>query len=146
MIECWRIWSSKLVDMKKGIAETRTSSTRNPFCCSICTFYFEPTSLREAIIRICFAGPQLEAAWRARHKWAAQKASKVMVDVYDSPPLKPYVSAAQQLSIGFVMLLNGYPGTSDSYQNTLGIEIGRSAFLEQPLSLMASYPGGKNLN
>ena len=53
------------------------------------------------------AGPQLEAAWRARHKWAAQRAGRVLTDVYDSPPLQPLMTAAQKLSIGLVLLANG---------------------------------------
>lgn len=57
-----------------------------------------------------FAGPQLEAAWRRRHKWAAQKAGGVLTDSYSSPPLKPFLSAAQKLSIGMLLLVRNPAG------------------------------------
>lgn len=57
------------------------------------------------------AGPQLEAAWRSRHKWAARRASRVLTDCNSKPPLQPLLSAAQKLSIGMLLLINSSSGS-----------------------------------
>lgn len=52
----------------------------------------------------------MEAAWRARHKWGARRAGSVLTDCHESPPLAPFLTAAQRLSIGVLMLIDGHPG------------------------------------
>lgn len=46
---------------------------------------------------------QAEAAWRARHKWAAQRVGRLLGDAHDRPPLGPLLDVAETLSLGIAL-------------------------------------------
>lgn len=52
-------------------------------------------------------GPEREAAWRARHKWAAQRLAPLLGDLHEKPPLGG-VAAAQSL-LSFATARGGGP-------------------------------------
>ena len=51
-------------------------------------------------------GPEREAAWRARHKWAAQRLAPLLGDLHEKPPLGG-VAAAQSL-LSFATARGGF--------------------------------------
>ena len=67
-----------------------------------------------------------------------------MVDVYDSPPLRPFMTAAQKISIGFLMLMHS--GPAGSLESPTGVGFARGTFAEsQQATLLASFPGGTSM-
>ncbi len=43
-------------------------------------------------------GPEVEAAYRARHKWAAQRVAPLLGDLHEEPPLGPAAQLQRLLS------------------------------------------------
>lgn len=94
-------------------------------------------------LALALLGPQLEAAWRARHKWAAQKAARVMTDCYPSPPMRPALSFAQKVSIGMVLVLSNQPGVPAPSLQSQDRAAAWTAPGHNPYWLIsASLPGG----
>lgn len=97
----------------------------------------------------CGPGPQLEAAWRSRHKWAARRASRVLTDCKTRPPLQPFLSAAQKLSIGLLLLVNSPAGAralAGSEQNSGVGSCWSAPGSDSAWMLNLSYPLGRPLS
>ncbi|CAL8461811.1 g1342 [Coccomyxa elongata] len=52
-------------------------------------------------------GPPAEAAWRARHKWAAQRLAHLLSDAHEKPPLRPAFDLLETLSLNIGLAIDG---------------------------------------
>ena len=50
---------------------------------------------------------QAEAAWRARHKWAAQRLAHLLSDAHEKPPLRPAFDLLETLSLNIGLAIDG---------------------------------------
>lgn len=50
---------------------------------------------------------QAEAAWRARHKWAAQRLAHLLSDAHERPPLGPAFDLLETLSLNIGLAVDG---------------------------------------
>lgn len=50
---------------------------------------------------------QAEAAWRARHKWAARRLAHLLSDVHDAAPLAPVFDVLETLSLNIGLAVDG---------------------------------------
>ena len=72
--------------------------------------------LGESCPRSGFAGPcvltlgcaaQAEAAWRSRHKWAAQHLAHLLGDAHAKPPLAPVLDLVERVSVNIGLAVHG---------------------------------------
>ncbi|KAK9908907.1 hypothetical protein WJX75_004527 [Coccomyxa subellipsoidea] len=52
-------------------------------------------------------GPPAEAAWRARHKWGAQRLAHLLSDAHERPPLGPAFDLLETLSLNIGLAIDG---------------------------------------
>lgn len=52
---------------------------------------------------------QAEAAWRSRHKWAAQRLAHLLRDTHTKPPLGPVLDLVERVSVNIGLAVDG-PG------------------------------------
>ena len=50
---------------------------------------------------------QAEAAWRSRHKWAAQHLAHLLGDAHAKPPLAPVLDLVERVSVNIGLAVNG---------------------------------------
>ena len=50
---------------------------------------------------------QAEAAWRARHKWAAQRLANLLGDAHAKPPLAPVLDFVERVSVNIGLAVGG---------------------------------------
>ena len=50
---------------------------------------------------------QAEAAWRARHKWAAQRLANLLGDAHARPPLAPVLNFVERVSVNIGLAVGG---------------------------------------
>lgn len=50
---------------------------------------------------------QAEAAWRARHKWGAQRLAHLLSDAHERPPLGPAFDLLETLSLNIGLAIDG---------------------------------------
>ena len=58
-------------------------------------------------MRLSCASAQAEAAWRSRHKWAAQRLAHLLGDAHAQPPLGPVLDAVERVSMSIGLAVNG---------------------------------------
>lgn len=58
-------------------------------------------------MRLSCAAVQAEAAWRSRHKWAAQRLAHLLGDAHAQPPLGPVLDAVERVSVNIGLAVNG---------------------------------------
>ncbi|CAK0783811.1 hypothetical protein CVIRNUC_007011 [Coccomyxa viridis] len=52
-------------------------------------------------------GAKAEAAWRARHKWAAQRLANLLGDAHAKPPLAPVLDFVERVSVNIGLAVGG---------------------------------------
>lgn len=50
---------------------------------------------------------QAEAAWRSRHKWAAQRLAHLLGDAHAKPPLGPVLDFVERVSVNIGLAVDG---------------------------------------
>ena len=90
-------------------------------------------------MRVCSATVQAEAAWRSRHKWAAQRLAHLLGDAHAQPPLGPVLDAVERVSVNIGLAVNGMGlGSGPSVwawaapAEGAGVQLGGSVIMHKP--------------
>ena len=60
-------------------------------------------------VSACFAGEATEAAFRARHRWAARRVAHLLKGLPDTPPLQAASEVIESTSVNIGLKVEGQP-------------------------------------